>query len=245
MPRVQFKGSMLNGALPGSSCAAHVSGWMNSGYSLIGWNISRRMFDTLLNPWLLMMDDHTSYVSIDGINFAKANGILLVTFPPHCGHKLQPLDSTIYGPLKKYSRILIMYSLPYSVKARTLSGRGLYQDWLFCDIGCVQKVLIMQAQSIMYIILLWYVNIGSHKLLLPLTTDSQYHITRMISRHLSEMHPLMLPILRAVNAAHRNNSVCTQHLALKLYPTCLDDIQQSNKVLEMMASGKTMGFDHL
>ena len=54
----------------------------------------------------------------------------------------------------------------------------------------------------------------------------------------------MLPILRAVNAAHRNNSVWTQHLALKLYPTCLDDIQQSNKVLEMMASGKTMGFDH-
>ena len=130
MPRVQFKGSMLNGALPGSSCAAHVSGWMNSGYSLIGWNISRRMFDKLLNPWLLMMDDHTSYVSIDGINFAKANGILLVTFPPHCGHKLQPLDSTIYGPLKKYSRILIMSSLPYSVKARTLSGLTFLWHWM-------------------------------------------------------------------------------------------------------------------
>ena len=103
----------------------------------------------------------------------------------------------------------------------------------------------MQVQSIMYIILLCNVNIGSQKLLLPLTTESQYHITRMISRHLSEMHPLVLPYLRAGNAAHRNNSVCTQHLVLELYPTCLDDIQQFNKVLEMMASGKTMGFDHL
>ena len=29
------------------------------------------------------------------------NGIILLSFPPHCSHKLQPLDRSVYGPLKK------------------------------------------------------------------------------------------------------------------------------------------------
>ena len=26
----------------------------------------------------------------------------MLSFPPHCSHKLQPLDRTVYGPFKKY-----------------------------------------------------------------------------------------------------------------------------------------------
>ena len=26
----------------------------------------------------------------------------MLSFPPHCSHKLQPLDRTVYGPLKRY-----------------------------------------------------------------------------------------------------------------------------------------------
>ena len=37
-----------------------------------------------------------------------------------------------------YSRILIKSSLPYFAKVRTLSGRGLYQDWPFYDLVCVE-----------------------------------------------------------------------------------------------------------
>lgn len=36
------------------------------------------------------------------INFAKDNGIILLTIPPHTSNKLQPLDCAIYGPLKSY-----------------------------------------------------------------------------------------------------------------------------------------------
>jgi len=33
---------------------------------------------------------------------AKRNGIALLTFPPHCSRKLQPLDRSVYGTLKKF-----------------------------------------------------------------------------------------------------------------------------------------------
>ncbi|XP_045036685.1 uncharacterized protein LOC123477416 [Daphnia magna] len=44
---------------------------------------------------------------------AKTNGVVMLSFPPHCSHKLQPLDRSVYGPLKNYinsaltSRIIV------------------------------------------------------------------------------------------------------------------------------------------
>ena len=44
---------------------------------------------------------HT-HTSIQTIDFCKENGVVLLSFPPHCSHKLQPLDRSVFGPLKKY-----------------------------------------------------------------------------------------------------------------------------------------------
>lgn len=33
---------------------------------------------------------------------AIENGVTLLSFPPHCSHKLQPLDVSVYGPVKSY-----------------------------------------------------------------------------------------------------------------------------------------------
>ncbi|KAM3609301.1 uncharacterized protein V6R79_012743 [Siganus canaliculatus] len=33
---------------------------------------------------------------------SRENGVVLLSFPPHCSHKLQPLDRTVYGPLKRF-----------------------------------------------------------------------------------------------------------------------------------------------
>ncbi|ENN77079.1 hypothetical protein YQE_06414, partial [Dendroctonus ponderosae] len=35
-------------------------------------------------------------------NLIKSNGVVLLTFPPHTSHKLQPLDRTVFGPYKTY-----------------------------------------------------------------------------------------------------------------------------------------------
>ena len=29
---------------------------------------------------------------------ARGNGLSIVTFPPHCSHRMQPLDVCVYGP---------------------------------------------------------------------------------------------------------------------------------------------------
>ncbi|CAM4572947.1 unnamed protein product [Leuciscus chuanchicus] len=43
----------------------------------------------------------TSGERVKAIDFCKKKGIVLLAFPPHCNHKLQPLDRSVYGPFKK------------------------------------------------------------------------------------------------------------------------------------------------
>jgi hypothetical protein len=49
------------------------------------------------------LDNHESHLSIEVLDYAKDNGVVMLSFPPHCGHQLQPLDRTVFGPFKKYS----------------------------------------------------------------------------------------------------------------------------------------------
>ncbi|KAK3732062.1 hypothetical protein RRG08_026448 [Elysia crispata] len=53
-------------------------------------------------PVLLLLDNHASHVPLAVINYCKENDIVLLSFPPHCSHELQPLDKTVYGPLKTF-----------------------------------------------------------------------------------------------------------------------------------------------
>ena len=38
---------------------------------------------------------------VEILDYFKENGVTVLSFPPHCSHKLQPLDKSVYGPLKK------------------------------------------------------------------------------------------------------------------------------------------------
>lgn len=53
-------------------------------------------------PTLLLLDNHGSHLSIDALDLAAENGVTLLSFPPHCSHRLQPLDVSVYGPTKTY-----------------------------------------------------------------------------------------------------------------------------------------------
>lgn len=85
---------MLNGTPPGTSGAAHQSGWMNREIFL-QWllHFAKHTKCSPEKPVLLLMDNHCSHVAI---------GTILLTFPPHCSHKVQPLDRTVYFPLKAF-----------------------------------------------------------------------------------------------------------------------------------------------
>lgn len=54
------------------------------------------------NPILLLMDNHISHCSLNVLTKAKENGIVIQTLPPHCSHRLQPLDRTVYGPINRF-----------------------------------------------------------------------------------------------------------------------------------------------
>ncbi len=49
---------------------------------------------------LLLLDNYSSHLSINALKLAKENGIIMLSFPPHCSHKLQPLDRSVFGPFK-------------------------------------------------------------------------------------------------------------------------------------------------
>lgn len=102
-PRVNFKPHMLIGAPPGTVGAANPSGWISSDL-FITWlkHFIDHTRPCTEKPVLLLMDNHDSHLSIEAISLAKENGVVLLTFPPHCSHKLQPLDISVYGPLKRY-----------------------------------------------------------------------------------------------------------------------------------------------
>ena len=56
-------------------------------------------------PVRLLLDNHHSHLGIETLNFTMANGIIMLLFPSHCFHTLQPLDHTVVGPFKKYVRM--------------------------------------------------------------------------------------------------------------------------------------------
>lgn len=47
------------------------------------------------HPVLLILDNHFTHSSIKVIDLARDNGVIILTLPPHCSHKMQPLDVSV------------------------------------------------------------------------------------------------------------------------------------------------------
>lgn len=104
-PRKKPNPNLLLGSPVGSLGLYHESGWMTGGNfleSLIHFQYHVKA--TKKNPVLLLMDNHSSHLEFPCVKFAKENSIILLTFPPHCSHKLQPLDVAVYFPFKRALR---------------------------------------------------------------------------------------------------------------------------------------------
>ena len=102
-PRVYYKAHMLNGAPNGSLGLACQSGWMtNELFVDVFKHFLTFMKPSISNPALLVMDNHKSHLSAAVVDLARNHGVTIITFPPHCNHRLQPLDVSVYGPFKTY-----------------------------------------------------------------------------------------------------------------------------------------------
>jgi len=103
-PRQRMKAELQDGAPPGTAFACHTSGWMQS-------EIFTQWFDHFLkfakpskeDPVLLILDGHATHTkNLDFIEKARNNYTTVVCIPPHCSHKMQPLDVSFMGPFNTY-----------------------------------------------------------------------------------------------------------------------------------------------
>ena len=121
IPRKKYYAEFLNGSPEGLLGFGSPSGWMNS---VLFAHVLQHFIETTRcsqeNPVILTVDNMSqdvqstqghiskghiskSHISVNALNLAKDHGINILTLPPHTSHKPQPLDRTIFGPLKVYS----------------------------------------------------------------------------------------------------------------------------------------------
>ena len=51
-------------------------------------------------PLLLLLDGHSTHYQPDVVHFAKDHEIIMLCLPPHTKHEVQPLDYSVFKPLK-------------------------------------------------------------------------------------------------------------------------------------------------
>ena len=95
--------SLKKGTPPGTVFAATGNGWATR-ETFVEWlkHFSKETGSTKQNRTLLILDGHASHVSLEALQVCEDNGIDVLTIPPHTSHKTQPLDLTVYGPLKTW-----------------------------------------------------------------------------------------------------------------------------------------------
>jgi len=103
IPHVHFKPFMLKNAPVGSIGGANKTGWMTRDiFVTFLQHIVKQAKCSKTEPILILMNNHESHESVEALDVAKAMGVVILTFPPHCSHKLQPLDRTVFGAFKRY-----------------------------------------------------------------------------------------------------------------------------------------------
>ncbi len=100
-PRKNVNHKMALNMPEGFIAVAHTSGWMTEETFLTALkHLHSQVKSTKENPILLFLDNHVSHMGYSICVFAKENGIVLQTLPPHTSHASQPLDRTVYKPFK-------------------------------------------------------------------------------------------------------------------------------------------------
>lgn len=114
-PRHNYKRFFINGAPVGTLGLAQKTGWMTGELFLeVMKHFVEHSKSSKEHQSLLIYDNHESHLHPAVINYAYDNGVSIVTVPPHCSDRLQPLDVGIYKALKSaYNRALDSWMLSH------------------------------------------------------------------------------------------------------------------------------------
>ena len=86
----------------GSNWSFSETGWTKQGSAYLWFNNTFLPNIGRDRPQVLIVDGHDSHNSVELLSVAIKNNIRIVEMPAHCSHRLQPLDRTVFGPLKTY-----------------------------------------------------------------------------------------------------------------------------------------------
>ncbi|XP_031639947.1 uncharacterized protein LOC116351929, partial [Contarinia nasturtii] len=102
-PRKNMRSIFLERAPEGSEGMANGSGWIHRAeFFEFMKHFIKYSHASLDNRQLLILDNNCSHLSVEAIDLANKHGVAMLSIPPHCSHKLQPLDVSVFGPFKAY-----------------------------------------------------------------------------------------------------------------------------------------------
>ena len=93
-------GAYTRGGPTNALYAKSESGYMDGELYLLWFKKIFLKYCSSERPVLLVQDGHKSHMTVDLIDLARANDVILFNLPPHTTHATQPLDKSIFKPLK-------------------------------------------------------------------------------------------------------------------------------------------------
>ena len=95
-PLAKFRDYFIANGPYGCVGAANPSGWIKANDFLVFMQHFVAVTKcSKEHPGLILLDNHESHLSIALIDYYRDNGIVLLTLPPRCSHKLQPLGNSV------------------------------------------------------------------------------------------------------------------------------------------------------
>lgn len=147
-PRKTFNANLYDGAPPGTLKMYQDTGYM-TGELFIEWMnyFIRYTKPSLEEKVLLLLDGHSSHKTVDALELAKKSGVILLCLPPHCMHRLQPLEVGISGPLDVY------FNQEIEIWLKSNTGRtvGLYQ--ISNIFGCAYVKTVTEEEEEYFVII--------------------------------------------------------------------------------------------
>lgn len=100
-PRKNMQSIFMYKATSGAVGVANPSGWIQqTQFVKYIKHFVKYARPTKDAPLLLILDDSDSYLSVEALDMAAENGILIVSLPPHCSHRMQPLHAKVTNSIK-------------------------------------------------------------------------------------------------------------------------------------------------
>ncbi|CAK9823984.1 MFS-type transporter clz9 [Anthophora retusa] len=114
-PRNRMKSELLNGSPPGSWGRCSDTGWMMSEI-FFEWmtKFIKFLHVSIEKLVLLLLYGHSTHTkNLAVIDLAREHGVIMISFPPHCSHQLQPLDVSFMKPFSTSSSYRVVTFKPW------------------------------------------------------------------------------------------------------------------------------------